>query len=156
MRAAPLLALLLLGCARNAILELDVELPAGVSHAELAALSAPPPFDAPAWDAASVERLDEVGDRARVELVAEGSAIEAPLGVVVRLCASDPCEDAPAEVRVRAERAFYVGARTWLDLAIPAVPASPATVEVARCEVGGCLPGDTLDFCRDDGTHYCE
>lgn len=150
------LALLASGCARNALLELEVQLPPGIDHAELRVLSDPPPsYDDPEWDAVTPEALDEVGEVARVQVLAEGPAIEAPLAARVRLCGATPC-DSTAEVRVEIERPFYVGHETRVTVAIPAVPLAFDTYVVDRCAVRGCLGGDTLEFCRDDGTHYCE
>lgn len=161
-RAVPSLALLALvaGCTRNARLELAVELPASerLAAAELLVLSDPPDFEGAAWATARREPLDEVGDTALVHILAEGDAIERPLGLRVRLCPTDACAGDSPEVAVRVERAFYRGALTWLTVAIAEVPdGRAAPLDVERCAVGGCLHGDEVeDFCRLDGTHYCE
>jgi hypothetical protein len=151
---------LLAGCARNGVLELTFELPASprLSATELRVLSGEQnDFDSARWSAAEPQPLDN--DRTvRVDIVAEGAAIEAPLALRLRLC-DGSCTPTSPEVQVGIERAFYVGARTWVVIDVPVVPSeSFDPIFVRRCEVGGCLEGDTASFCRQEPSmpHYCE
>lgn len=164
MRAFAVISLLLssgalVGCAtRNARLDLDIALPdsSSIDHVELLVLPNPVGFGGPEWAQAPVEVLDELGETARVQILAEAS-IEQPLAVRVRFCEEAVCADSSAEVRARYERAFYVAEVTRHTLAIDAVPlATGEPREVSACAVGGCLLDGSGNFCRIDGTHYCE
>ena len=153
------LAVVLGGCARNAVLELEIELPPeeGLALAELYVLSDYTDFSDAAWTEAQLEPLTELGDVARVDIVAEGASIERALGLRIRLCTAEPCPAGAPEQLVRIDRAFYVGERTWLRIPLPATPVrDPELLIFDRCEVGGCLDGDTLSYCRLDESHYCE
>ena len=154
------LSMLLAGCARNGILELTFELPASprLSATELRVLSGEQTdFDSPRWSGAEPQPLDY--DRTvRVDVVAEGEALEEPLALRLRLC-DGSCTQTSPEVRVGIERAFYAGARTWVSIAVPVISAdSFEPMFVGRCEVGGCLEGDTRSFCRQEPSmpHYCD
>ena len=154
------LSMLLAGCARNGILELTFELPASprLSATELRVLSGEQTdFDSPRWSSAEPQPLDY--DRTvRVDVVAEGEALEAPLALRLRLC-DGSCTQTSPEVRVGIERAFYAGARTWLSIEVPVIPAqSFEPVFVGRCEVGGCLEGSCRQKLRVSPSmpHYCD
>ncbi|HJL20047.1 MAG TPA: hypothetical protein RMH99_30560 [Sandaracinaceae bacterium LLY-WYZ-13_1] len=174
-----LAALLLAGCARNAVLELEIDLPrpAGrITHAVVQARSgagfdgdwSQVPAVAVPLDASCVrpEPAPACRDReldarcsAVVSVVAGEAELAPPLSVRVRFCADASCTApaAPAEHRVAIERAFYRGrytqARTCID-ALPTDPAPPAE-PIARCEVR-CRDGTAASYCRLDGTHFCE
>lgn len=180
-RAIVLMSVLALsGCTRNAILELELELPEQPAGAPLfAVVSARTDvdFDGP-WDGtssvpvalpASCTRADELacGDRtidpacrAVVSLVGDG-ADTGPLYVRVRFCVDPACaadEDASAaEHRVELERAFYVGRYTQARVCFESVPttSNPPPELVGRCEVR-CREGSGTYQCRADGSHFCE
>lgn len=159
--AALVTAVILAGCARNGILEITISLPASprLGETELRVLSGEQTdFDSPRWSQAQAQQLGN--DRTvRVDVVAEGEAIEEPLALRLRLCETDDCLASEPEVRVGIERAFYVGARTWVHVDVPIVPdESFDPIFVGRCEVGGCLEGDTQTYCRQEPPmpHYCE
>jgi len=164
------------GCADNAVLELELELPAaadGRGHAYVETLSTEgldgADFDGP-WEGRAVEQGFALGSSRSmqdVSVVASGASLERALGVRVRFCSDARCEASAdsterREARWVFERAFYRGRRMTYRLVVPAIPAVPsgAPVEVGRCQVGhGCAPGTSLDdpdFCRPDGRHLCE
>jgi hypothetical protein len=161
-RALLAIALLSLSaCARNAILEITIELPEAITlgETELRMLSGDAAdFESPRWADAQVARLGTEPSM-RVDVVAEGEAIEAPLAIRLRLCEDDRCPATAPEVRVGIERAFYAGAHTWIAIEVPLapVPGEPP-IFVGRCDVGGCLEGETRSFCRLEPPmrHYCE
>lgn len=176
-----LLSLLALGCARNAIFELEVELPAQPPGAPLFAfaqaseeldfggdwseLEGAPlgPLAAscmrPATAAPCEERLALDPACSEVLSVVAGGGRTGPLRVRVRFCESARCDsaaDASApEARVTVERAFYEAAYTQGRACIDEVPAAPQAIGIARCDVR-CREGTAVQHCRADGTHFCE
>ena len=173
---ASLLALVTSGCTRNAIFELELELPPqppgtalfavidasrdgfGFTDAEPLAIPLAAaclrPDPAPACD----DRTLDLGCSAVVSVVA-GGALTAPLAIRVRFC-EDPACAAPADAsapvhRVDVERAFYEARYTQARVCIDAVPTDPVTETVDRCEVR-CREGSATMQCRLDGTHFCE
>ncbi len=183
-RRLALLALIALapGCTRNAILELELDLPPQPSGSALYAVvqvRSQGSFDEP-WDDVPLEGLplgtsctrpdppipchDRMLDPACSEvisIVAGEDAITEPLSVRVRFC-SDPTCSAPedagaAEQRVEIERAFYVGHYTQARVCIDEVPAvtDPEPEVIDRCDVR-CREGTSMLQCRLDGTHFCE
>ncbi|HHH30471.1 MAG TPA: hypothetical protein ENK57_19310 [Polyangiaceae bacterium] len=178
------LALLLLGtagCARNAILEVEITLPPRAGEAQYALIELNPdelgdmPFEVQ-WAAVPLEPL-ALGDApvsTSVSVIAEGYAGDALLRI--RFCRSPDCaeilppSDPQQEVRYRIERPFYTGARTRVNLMVPLPSPAPAPrgcVEVVtseptylctveRCAVQGCASGDVVsNYCIAD-RHYCE
>lgn len=159
-----MLALLLAGCADNAILELAVEVPEA-SCAAAVALEArlPEPGAGCAFDQ---EWLD--GDRAAlalgathaVSLVARGAEIDRPLCLRIRACVrEDECP--PLEVtrgartEIEIERPFYRGHYTALALG-PIDPCADASARVSRCEVEGCAGGAPRETWCEGDRHLCE
>ncbi|MCB9596570.1 MAG: hypothetical protein H6719_27850 [Sandaracinaceae bacterium] len=180
-----LLAMLLLsGCARNGIFELEVDLPPQPpTVAPLFAVvqvSNSLAFDA---DWTSLERIDGLALRptcARplvppacdvrslapdcsevVSVVGEGDDLARPLRVRVRFCEDAGCTAArdvtAPEARVEFERALYAGHYTQGRVCVDAVPTTPTPTPtiVDRCEVR-CRDGEAAMHCRADGTHFCE
>ena len=165
---ACLLVLLSLGCARNAVLELEVDLPPGPTgrFAVLQFENQDSEFLA-AWggsDAWPGTPLTAERQTVRYSIVSE--AVATRVRVKVNFCTTADCsalDDAPDRVPAlwyEIERAFYVGRQTEWLLSIPTVPIDPpdAPVTVERCQIGGCIsaPPTTGSYCRFDGTHYCE
>lgn len=170
------------GCARNAILEVDVELPAARGEANFARVElnvdelGETPFDVE-WGAPPLEpvALGAGPSLLDASVVAEGYAGD--VLARVRFCKSPTCDDLTtprdpqAEVRFRVERPLYVGNRTGVALRIPEVPATPSmpprdcemvpagqptwACVIERCDVRGCQSGDGLSFCVGD-LHACE
>jgi hypothetical protein len=172
--------LALSGCTRNAILELELELPEQPGGPPLfAVVSARSDvgFDE-AWEGTPVAsvplpvscmRASELscGDRvpdpacaAVFSLVGDGSDL-GPLHVRVRFCVDPACaaaEDASAtEHRVELERAFYIGRYTQARVCLEAVPSTsnPPPELIERCAVR-CREGSGAYQCRSDDTHFCE
>ena len=173
--------LLLSGCARNAIFELELELPpqpagaplfavvqlrndAGfdadwsgvglVSGIPLTACSRPSP--APECE---LRDLDPACANV-VSVIGDEDDLTRPLRVRVRFCQDATCgspADASApEARIEIERALYTGAYTQGRACIDAVPAMlEDPIRIERCDVR-CREGDAVTHCRADGTHFCE
>lgn len=155
------------GCADNAILEVVLALPAqgvecGVSEVLVEARFSPigelacPAVD---WnrDAQTIPLEEEEASSAFVEVIAEGDDIERPLCLRVRSCRQEACLGhdllVHPSVTVRAERAFYRGHRTRVELAI-ADPCESDAYDLGPCEIGGCDEGGAA--CDADGRHFCE
>lgn len=176
------LAIVASGCARNAILELELELPPNPAGAQVYAVvqaRGDLGFDE-IWSDAPLEgiplsractRTDPAppcADRmldpqcsAVISLIGDGDDLARPLHVRVRFC-EDPTCSAPADAtapehRVDIERGFYLGrytqARVCVDEAPTVTNAVPEVIE--RCEVR-CREGTAAMYCRLDGTHFCE
>jgi len=166
------LALALVGCADNAILELTLEIPdaeaAGAPDADRVTLQfvtdpippgGPVPVVADDGRVATFSLPDDGIATERVSVVAPPGQVERPLFVTVVYCADrDPCPiDPGATVSVvRYERPFYRGEVTSHTLALPP-QAAPDRVEVAKCDVSGCI-GGTADPCdlATPPVHACE
>lgn len=173
-----LAALAASSCARNAILELELELPASPEPLYVVVdARSDRDFDAP-WGDAALEAIPLPASCARAEpppacgertldptcslvvSIVGGGADEArPLRVRVRFCTDPACalDPQPPEHRVELERAFYLGRYTQARVCIDAVPTSsaPETERIERCEVR-CRDGSAAQHCRLDGTHFCE
>ncbi len=189
-RGVPSLALVLSaiaalasGCTRDAVLELELDLPAqpsgGAMRYAVVQVQSDGSFDGTWADvplsgqplAASCTRPEPTipcDDRMLdptcsevISVVAGQDAIAQPLSVRVRFCSDPTCsapEDATApERRVVIERAFYLGHYTQARVCIDDVPAMTDTDPqiIPRCEVR-CREGSSMLQCRLDGTHFCE
>jgi len=184
MRGVAFAALLLLGgCARNAVFELELELPARPAggpgfafvqirddagfDADWSAIGGPPaipladlcgrPTPAPACQ----DRALDPSCSAVVSVVGGDSDLARPLRIRIRFC-GDPACAAPAdaaapEVDVEVERAFYTGAYTQGRVCVDELPTGPPgpPERIERCDVR-CRQGDAVSQCRADGTHFCE
>lgn len=166
----PLLALALVGCAQNAVLELTIQLPpdsAGGPHfAYVQARANVTNFD-DTWAGTgelAAFPLTAMAQTVQVSVVTSDGAIVAdPLAIKISFCGSSTCTalaDAMApQARFLVARAFYIGHRTSLTLSIPTFPtsATPAPTMIGKCEVAGCRDGTTADYCTMMGTrHFCE
>lgn len=182
MRLLLLAALLLPGCARNAIFELELELPprpggsplfaviqmrndagfsadwSGVAMVPGVALapSCTRPDPAPGCD----ERELDPTCSSVVSVIGGGSDLTRALRVRVHFCADPACagptDAAAPEIRVEIERAFYTAAYTQGRVCIDVVPmALEAPIRIERCDVR-CREGDAVTHCRADGSHFCE
>ncbi len=179
-----LAALLAIGCARNGIFELELELPpqpAGVAPLYAVLQVANDRSFAADWS--TIERLDGIAltptcarplvapdcavraltpDCSRVvSVVGDSEDAPEPLRVRLRFCEDPSCtaaRDATApEARVEFERALYPGHYTQGRACVDSVPTTPAPepVVVDRCDVR-CRDGQAVTYCRADGTHFCE
>ncbi len=170
----PLAALLALGslgsgCTDNAVLELEVDLPANTTGTDLYAFiqvrTDELGFDVP-WSGADpvdgfllspTERSTQP-----ISIVADAADFERDVRVRATFCSAPRCDgfgdDRAAESRLEIEHPFYSLSRTNVMWRIETVPAmtDPAPVFVERCSVAGCRDGTTSDHCRMDGTHFCE
>jgi hypothetical protein len=158
------------GCAKNAILELELQLPAEpeTSDGELFALTQVRRADEFPFAAEWRADQDPAGVPLGPEPVTDQLSVETEdetvdLHVRIRFCGDPRCtslDDALApELWLRIEQPFYIGQRTFWEFDVPAVPeGQPAEpVEVDKCEIRGCVEGDTSSsYCRLDGTHVCE
>lgn len=174
---APVTALIALvvltGCARNAILELDVAVPEQtvVDERRYALVEVSSRLDAFDEDAFAFEGVETVDLRDGAETVRFAVVTEdptRPVGVRVRYCVDPTCSDLTRDVRpfqdvanpLYAERrghryvlprAFYVGHVTSYALAVPAAAdggESDTVEEICRCAVAGCVGRPVTSYCR--------
>jgi len=182
MRVLLVAALLLGGCARNAIFELELDLPPDPSGIRYAVVQARDDADFSAdWSAVAMVqgvRLQPACSRpdpspacddraldptcsAVVSVVGDEDDLTRPLRVRIRFCEDPACAAAAdassPETRVELERAFYTGRYTQGRVCVDAVPPVPVgePIRIERCEVR-CRKGDAVMHCRADGTHFCE
>ncbi|MBX3269732.1 MAG: hypothetical protein KF729_05705 [Sandaracinaceae bacterium] len=183
-RLALALALATCGCARNAVFELELDLPpqpvSVVPLFVVIQVANDRGFDE---DWAPLERLDGVALRATcarplrppacevrelapdcsmvVSVLGDEDDFARPLRVRARFCEDDACTSArdalAPEARVELERVFYRGRYTQARVCVDTVPISPAPepTRIERCDVR-CRDGDAVMHCRADGTHFCE
>lgn len=136
-------------------------------HVVIQARRAPTDFDV-VWLDESTEAA-ALGDETRtqrVDVVAEGGQITAPLAIKVVYCQNaDGCGRGAGGPEIErwyeVERAFYTGAYTFLRLPLDVAPIEQSTEPeiFARCEVGGC--GSDLSSTAPErgcigGRHLCE
>ncbi|MBX7195290.1 MAG: hypothetical protein K1X94_24760 [Sandaracinaceae bacterium] len=162
--AALLCAVACTGCGQEAVLDLQLMLPAvptssRVQYAQIQlGRAADHPFEA-AWG--GEELTVELGE---APTLAQWSVVtadpETDLHVKVLFCELRDCHDLGAtELWYAIEHPFYLGRRTSWAACVTAIPADVPTdpVEVGRCEVHGCLVGDVPpSWCRTETEHYCE
>ncbi|RMH12344.1 MAG: hypothetical protein D6701_13645 [Gemmatimonadetes bacterium] len=163
--AVPLLA----ACSSNAILELELTLPAAPDPSEplyaFVQMRTNTNFDTPWSGAVPFDGipLQDVPSEHLISVVAEPGQYDDDLFVRVSFCHTPRCDgfgdDFAPERRLRIEHPFYELKRTRASWVIDAVPTE--TVEtpdvIERCAVEGCREGTTRDFCRmSDGSHFCE
>ena len=166
-----LLALSSLGCARNAILEIELTVPALPT-------GAPERFAVAQFETGEVT-FEEEWERT---VEHEGTALtdapqtiaysvvadeEHPVVLVkVLFCTTPDCtaladaaDRAPA-VWYRLEHPLYIGERTTWQHTIDVLPTDPPpdAIDVDKCEIEGCITAGTSDttYCRLSGAHYCE
>ena len=184
MRACWLTLLLLVsGCARNAVFELELDLPPEPASAGplFAVLQVRTDADFGA-DWTAVPQLEGIPLRptcARpvvpppcdsrelaadcstvVSIVGEGDDLERPLFARVRFCGDPSCSaegEGAAQTRIEVERALYRGRFTQGRVCIDELPTSPSPepVRIERCDVR-CRDGEAISHCRADGTHFCD
>jgi len=169
------------GCARNAVFELELDLPAqpaGVTplyavvqvrnDADFSAdWSTVVPLEGIPLNPSCPSSAVTCGDRelsgcsAVVSVVGDGADFTRRLRVRVRFCASPSCEGSddatPPQAHIEVERALYQGRYTQGRVCIDSVPPTPtpeASV-VGRCDVR-CRDGEAVMHCRADGSHFCE
>lgn len=152
------------GCTQEAVLELQLMLPARSeeSPARVALIQVgraeAHPFDAEwAREALRVELADEP-TLAQWSVVSVDPTID--LHVRVRFCDADDCAPrADGELWFALERPFYLERRTSWASCVEAAPRTIPTAPevVGRCEIHGCLVGSAPErWCRHADEHYCE
>lgn len=173
MRRAVILVLALVGCADNAILEVELDLPAANGETRFAVVqgrSGDVDFAAAWAGGGAVEGLELSNETVVVGIEADdGDEVEAPLAIRVRYCTDPACagpQDGEAqEIQVTVERAFYEGEYTLLPadaLPLPEVMdcttggCAAVSVMVDKCRIEGCRAGMTTNWCNSDGLHFCE
>lgn len=162
------LSLLLFGCTRNAILEVELELPPGPAdrYAVVQFETGDVPFDS-VWqrpDDYDGAVLMPTAQLVTYSVISESS--DTHVRMKVNFCTTPDCsgiDDAPDRVPAvwfDVPQSLYVGHRTRWAPTIDALPIDPPTapITVDRCDIEGCIEatGGTTTFCRLDGRHYCE
>lgn len=157
-----LLAVGCVGCAQNAILEIEMTLPpadqvGGMTRAVIGFQLSGAATPATVTPDQQEFLLPPAGDSVqRLSIVASGGDVELPLWLSVRYCDTE-CGFGEAPRLIRYERAFYVGEFTQHELTLP-LP-TDEDVAVGTCEVFGCL-GDTMPTSGacvyGEGRHACE
>lgn len=170
------LALLLTGCAENALLELTLLMPdEGVAGAPRAVLDfaedrATEPDDVRFLESLRASlRLPPDGDPEQYVTVVAGDDPTAPLWISVRYCNDPGCQGAGDDLAtrqlVRYERPFWPGRRSRATLTLPAPGADVERLDL--CQVIACAgDGNPVTGCceptdprcpREGGpTHLCE
>lgn len=153
------------GCARNAVLEVELDLPPGpTDRFAVVQFETADGFDS-TW-LAQYPGTPLGSGRQTVEYSLITESPNERLRVKVNFCTTPDCtglddtfDRAPA-VWYELERSFYIGERTRWVVTIDTLPIDPpsAPMSVGRCQIQGCIEatGTTTTFCRLDGTHYCE
>ncbi len=167
-----LAALLCSACAQNAVLDLDVELPAAGTLAgstPIEAVTVQLDSDTADFDsdwAAGLPRqtvsLDATRTTLQLSVLAQPDHVERSLALRVYYCTSlAACEATPveaqAELRVVMPRAFYRGVATRYRLVASSPPdgTTPGVLEVDPCDVAGCRDGEMASWC-EGGVHLCD
>ena len=163
-----LIVLFALGCARNAVLELEIDLPPGPTsrYAVVQFENQDSEFTASWGRTGSWAGTPLTASRQTVRYSVVTEAVQNRVRIKVNFCTTADCsaiDDAPDRVPAlwyELERAFYRGRETHWLLTVMAPPIDPpaAAIEVTRCEIAGCIsaPPSTGNYCRFDGTHFCE
>ncbi len=164
-RALLAMGVLLAGCAQNAVLELQVEIPAAPSGDAVYAQVQVRRADATGFDV-SWTGDDPIG----VELGQSASwvctSVEShdggiDLDVRVRFCKSATCDslgdDTAPEVRYHLEHPFYIGRHTYWSAQVAAVPecASDADCALGRCVDNRCGCTTDTDCCPGGDCTSC-
>lgn len=172
-----LAVLLSSGCARNAFLELQIDLPknefAEQRQAVVQVVSGEVPFEQE-WaggDPIPPVLLGASPTSTKVSIEGDADTEQKPIRVKVKFCKGAQCEllndDVAPQVWLQIDRAFYVGQRTgytWKIACIPNVKGqtdpppvcdAPQQTTVPKCKVAGCRSGVTSEYCSG-GKHFCE
>ncbi len=159
-----LLCVIATGCARNAALDVQLELPPGTGIARVEFERFGASFNAPWTQSHDVALMPGSQQPTLFTILTDDPG---PTVLVnVRFCQStaacDRTPDGPS-VRYELQSPFYLGHRTTWNYRLLCTPAAEATTTttIDRCEIGGCVtvaPGTDMpvSFCRADGTHFCE
>ena len=165
---ALLSALLAGGCAQNAILELQIELPpapagssARFAYVQVASPNSGFDFGVDWGDEGFTVPLTDTSQWTCVSVV--GASPEVDVNARVRFCQEERCLDV-ADGNAPESRIFVrctsgrCGCSGDADCtAEDAVCRAGGCVDrVGRCDVEGCITGATDNFCADDGSHFCE
>jgi hypothetical protein len=167
------IVLALVGCADNAILEVELDLPAANADTRYAVVqgrSGEVDFDATWAGGGVIDGLELSNETMLVGIEADdGGEIDAPLALRIRYCIDPACGDArdgeAQEIQVTVERAFYEGEYTLLRAEALPLPdvidcttggCAPERVMVEKCRIEGCRAGMTINWCNSDGLHFCE
>lgn len=77
-----------------------------------------------------------------------------------RLCRDPDCldfEDVNApEARLAIESPIYDNRETYVRTAFDGAIGAPSTQQILRCQVEGCIEGESMNFCLTEGTHFCD
>jgi hypothetical protein len=159
------------GCARNAFLELTIELPKDPQNrfAVTQVMAGATDFTIQ-WggdNPVPAMPLDANGPKTQ-KLSIEGNTDNesTEIRAKVTFCKQPDClgpdDDKAPAVGLKVERAFYIGKRTSFPWKIACIPGDTdctltiaAPTVVTKCQVAGCRAGTTNNHCFD-GKHFCE
>lgn len=160
------LALCLAACADNAILEVELDLPAATGtqmFAYVQSRSADTIDFGTEWAGADAPEgflLTSGGSVQHVSFVTSGPAMTRQLGIRVRFCSDRVCgaiaDTTAPEAQFVIERAFYRGHRTTLRLTVVPTAMPTTHTTITKCDVAGCTTGTATSYCYADGRHFCE
>lgn len=156
------------GCAQNAVLELQLMLPASTDAIPYFALvqvrrGADNPFEVD-WAGSDIDAVALANQPQRVQVSVVSSAPDTDVHLKIRFCRAPGCDaidDASApELWFALEHPFYLGRRTaWAACIEQVPPPGPPErpVRVDRCQIRGCIAGGSAaTYCTASGAHFCE
>lgn len=176
------LALLGGGCASDAILELEVFLPAMDTTARVMTITRGARSADPEDETGQLDLdLQEFARPEAVSVVDDAGGVDRALFLTFTACLARPCARSDDTRVVEIERPFYAGRRTHLTLCVTragscgeeCVDSECAAAlredrgaiavfgehRVDRCQVRGCVDGESRvpdAYCRADGDHFCQ
>lgn len=172
---------LLQGCAKNAIFEIEMQLPATgqqpvptlgpIMYVKLQIQPGPSVWG-DLWAVTASETVGPIAltDSAQtitVDIEGDGDHLDQPVDVRILYCSSESCATTVSERWLEFEHPFFQGKSTYYR-----VPAEQTTtglerndadgtdpMVVEKCEVAGCVETNgefLMDYCPSSGVHWCE
>lgn len=172
---------LLQGCARNAVFEIEMQLPAAgerpiptappITHVKIQIQPGPSVWG-DLWAVTASETVGPIAltDSAQtihIDVEGDGDHLNQPVDVRILYCSSESCGTTVSERWFEFEQAFYKGKSTNYRMAAELTTmglensdtegTEPRLIE--KCEVAGCVETNgefLMDYCPSSGVHWCE